>query len=59
MWVLLMISLSGVHSAVFLEKYITLEECQSERIRIAQEMAISYPLDVDMQFVCRYREHST
>ena len=58
MWVLLMISLSGVHGDVFLERYVTRSECESEQVRIAGEMAISYPTDIDMRFVCRYHEHA-
>ena len=54
-----MVSISGVHHDVFLERYTTRRGCESEQVRIAEEMAISYPLDKDMQFVCRYREHST
>ncbi len=59
MWLLFMVSLSGIHHDVFLERYNTRSGCESEQVRIAEEMAISYPTDVDMQFVCRYREHST
>lgn len=54
MWILLFVSLSGAHGDMFLERYVTLEECQKDRDRVAQEMQISYPTDLDMSFVCRF-----
>jgi len=58
MWLLIFIlSASGAPELgaimTVLSTYPTLQKCQSERLRITDEMITAYPLDHDFDLVCR------
>lgn len=63
MWLLLIIMLNlttGSEVATKLNTYATLEECVSERNRIAADMLSAYPNDRDYTITCRLNpKHSS
>ena len=62
MWMLVIILLNavpGIADITVLDTYTTLHECQSERSRVAYEMAEAYPHERDFEIACRLnpRQH--
>ena len=56
MWLLIIVLLNivpGLEKITVLNTFATSEECQSERNRIAFEMAAAYPNDRDFVIACR------
>lgn len=50
---IVLISLPGIDKIILLEKYTTLEECQSEQVRITGEMEKVYPNDTSWTLRCQ------
>jgi hypothetical protein len=56
MWMLFLIMTGLVQSMTYLEKYPTLEQCETEKVRIKSEFDKSYPNDHDYRFECIERK---
>lgn len=53
MWILVLLSLSGLHQPVLLERYPTQDVCLAEQARITLELQKSYPGDTDFKLECQ------
>lgn len=58
MWLLLIVFLATPtkgESKYLLERYPTIEECETMKVYVAKEMALSYPGERDYRIVCEVR----
>ncbi len=57
MWMLVIVLLNtvpGIGAVTLLQTYPTSQECHSERDRIGDEMAKTYPDEHDFEIACRF-----
>ena len=62
MWMLVIVLLNqvpGIPTVTMLQTYPTSQECYSERDRIGDEMAKSYPDNQDFEIACRLKSTSS